>query len=275
MFRIIEDLSRVRYRSFSIKDQVFFFKRLSFLVSSGLSILDSLHILRTQSAVQSHKDVIDLVIVDISNGQQVSKSLSKFPKMFSNFSVNVIRAGEESGMLSRNLEYLAGELKKEQQLRNKIISSLVYPTLITGATLCITIFLVVYLFPKIMPVFLSLHLTLPLSTRIVIWTSRFIIHWGVLCLCLILCMIGVCASILKKRRDLNVKFHMFLLRIPIVGLMITYYNMANITRSLGLLLQSHISLTRALVIVNETTTHVVYKDHLNALERTVNIRAQV
>ncbi len=128
-------------------------------------MLDSLIIIQTQTKKKSHHVILNTIITDVSNGQEFSQSLRKFNTIFGDFSINMIALGETTGMLSENLEYLATELKKKDALRKKIISAFIYPVIVLFATLSITIFLMLYLFPKISPVFKSLHIDLPLSTR--------------------------------------------------------------------------------------------------------------
>ncbi|MEI7719593.1 MAG: type II secretion system F family protein [bacterium] len=244
---------------FSVKDQAFFVKRLSFLINANIPILESLHMLRTQGRSPAFARIITLVIDDVSEGKQLSKSLSRFPDMFGTFAINLIKVGESSGILSQNLDYLADELKKRQVLRRKTIGALVYPALITVATLAIVAFLMVYLFPKIMPVFLSLHMKLPLSTRVVMAVSVFLQHWGFLVVVLSV-LIGIVFSVaLNKSTQFCFWVDRLLLRLPVVGEMIKAYNLANAGRTLGLLLKSGITLSTALVIVAETTPNPIYK----------------
>ena len=252
------------------KEQAFFAKRLSFLISAGVPILESLHILRDQTRSRGQLIVINSVISDVSNGQTLSKSFSKFPDMFGLFAVNIIKVGETSGTLSQNLDYLAEELKKRQALRRKVVGALVYPALITVATLGITAFLMLYLFPKIMPVFLSMHMTLPLSTRMVIGVSGFLQHWWFVLI--VLTTLAVMSFGVARRR--NERFRAWvdrsMLRLPVLGDMSRLYNIANGTRTLGLLLKSGVTLSSALVITSETSNNVEYRAQWAAMEEMVN-----
>ncbi len=254
----------------SVKDQAFFAKRLSFLITAGVPIMESLTMIREQTRSRTFEAILDVVIKDVANGQHLSKSLGRFPDMFGEFAINLIKVGESSGTLSENLDYLAEELKKKQALRRKVIGALIYPALITTATLGITAFLMVYLFPKIMPVFLSLRMELPLSTRIVIALSNFLRHYGfaLTVLVIVLCTVF---SVLRKR---NLRFQKFidrrLINLPVIGVMTRSYHLANFTRTLGLLLKSGTSLPLALTITADTSSNRVYQEHAHALDRAVS-----
>lgn len=254
----------------AIKEQTFFAKRLSFLTRAGVPMLESLHILRTQSRTRSHRRILDQIIEDTSQGQALSKSFGKFPHVFGDFAINIIKVGESSGVLSENLDYLADELKKKQILRRKVIGALVYPALITTATVGITIFLMVYLFPKIMPIFSSLHMTLPMSTKIVIAISNFLQKSGFALFAGIFLFVTAFSILIKKNKASRMYFHGFLLQIPLVGKMVQYYNLANATRTLGIMLKGGVTLSEALPLTADTSQNLVYKRHFRALAHTIN-----
>jgi len=137
--------------------------------------------LRAQTGVKKHNAIFDLVLRDIEEGHALSKAFGKFPRMFSKFCVSLIRVGESSGTLPATLEYLAVELQKKHVLRSKIVSAFIYPAVIALATLGITVFLMLFLFPKITPIFKSLHAHLPLSTRIVMASAHCFCIIGFFC----------------------------------------------------------------------------------------------
>ncbi len=95
----------------SVQEQALFTKRLAFLINAGVSIVEALEILRAQMHGAAER-VLDCILRDVSSGQSLSRSFAKFPKVFSEFAVHVIRIGESSGTLSQSLNYLADELKK-------------------------------------------------------------------------------------------------------------------------------------------------------------------
>ncbi|MBI2482077.1 MAG: type II secretion system F family protein [Candidatus Vogelbacteria bacterium] len=249
------------HTKWSIKEQSFFAKRLSFLMSAGLPLLDSLQLLHRQTNVRSRSNkVLDTLIDDIASGYYLSKSLARFPTIFGQFAVNIVKIGEESGILSQNLNYLAAELKKKQILRRKIISALIYPIIITLATLGITAFLMIYLFPKIMPIFTSLRVDLPLSTKIVIAISSFLHHWGLASLIGLSSSLIILATTIKKNRPIRRWYEKLLLKLPVLGTMIKNYNLANASRTLSLLLQSNMTLNGALAITAETSENLIFKN---------------
>ena len=263
-------IKEMSYTRLSIRDQTFFVKRLSFLIKAGIPMRESLVMIREQTRKSGYVSILDIVIANISNGQNLATSLSRFKNVFGDFTINIIGFGEQSGLLSENLEYVADELKKRQALRKKIIGAAIYPIIVTIATLGIVTFLMVFLFPKILPIFASLNYTLPLSTRIVIAVSNFVTHFGLMSIAFIFFITVVFIITLKKSEKLRFYFHKFLFKIPIVGKIIKDYNMANFTRTMGLLLKGGVTMGEALHISMKITPNMVYKKEFKILTNVVN-----
>ena len=244
---------------FSAKEQTFFAKRMSFLVKAGVPLVECLHIIRAQTKSTTKKRVFESVIADVSSGQYLSSSLAKFKRLFGDFAINLIRVGEESGILSQNLAYLADELQKKHELQRKVIGTLVYPLFITVATLGFTALLTAYIFPKLMPIFTSLHVDLPLTTRALIAVSAYLRDWGVYTVLGIVAAV-VAAFVIRNRFErVRMWGDRLLLRIPLAGSVVRAYNLTNFCRTLGLLLRSGLTLTSALQITGETTKNRVYR----------------
>ncbi len=245
--------------SMSLKAQTSFAKRLAFLIDAGVPIVEALVILKEQARTRPHTELLTSIVNDTTSGQSLAKSFGKFPKFFGGFAVQIIKVGESSGTLSQSLVYLAEELRKRQALKSKVIGALIYPAVLTVATVGITVFLMVYLFPKIMPIFQSLHSTLPLSTRIVIFLSTFLQQWGWLLLLIIIALIIAASIALKQSERLRYMRDDMLVRMPLLGPMFQSFYVANASRTLGLLLKSGMRLSEALPVTADTAGNLVYK----------------
>jgi type II secretory pathway component PulF len=251
--------SSTSFVRFSAKEQTLFAKRMAFLIKAGVPIVECLTLIRSQTKSKGKGKVYDAVIADVSSGQHLATSLGKFNRLFGDFAVNLIRVGENSGGLSQNLAYLADELQKKQVLQRKVIGALVYPIFITVATLGVTAMLTAYIFPKLMPIFTSLHVELPLTTRILIWTSSYLRDWGFLTLLGVI-LVGMALAYIRNKSE---PFRMFcdrvLLGVPFAGSITRASNLTNFCRTVGLLLKSGIRVTNALEVTAESTKNRVYR----------------
>lgn len=254
---------------FSIKDQVLFAKRLSFLVHAGVPIVEGLRMLRSQATSDRRKKMFDKIIHDVSSGQFLATSLGKFRNMFGDFAINIIRVGESSGILSQNLNYLADELKKKQMLRRKVWSALVYPIFITISTLVLSGMLTIFIVPKILPIFTSLNVKLPVTTRILIAVSNFLQKFGIFLIAALI-VAGIAFRLLiKKNERVRLIVHKMILIFPIAGNITKQYNMTNFCRTLGLLLKSGVKIVEAISITADTTENLAYKKEIKMLAKNV------
>lgn len=266
--RTKDGLSVVQVRM-PLKEQIFFAKRLSFLMDAGVPLIESLHIIKSQTKKSARAQAYESIIGDIANGQYLSKSLAKFRHMFSDFAINLIKVGETSGILNQNLAYLADELAKKDALKKKVVGAMVYPIFITVATLGIVTLLTVYIFPKITPIFTSLKVPLPLVTRVLMAVSDYLREWGLLTLCIVL--LCVFAFMMLRVFVLSVRqvTDRFFLTLPIIGSLAKSYNLANANRTLGLMLQSGVPVTSALTVTAETMPNLAYKQAFTAVAEVV------
>jgi type IV pilus assembly protein PilC len=256
----VRTLGELSFTRFSTKDRTLFAKRLSFLIKAGVPVVECLHLIRKQTSSKGKARVYDSVISDLANGQFLATALGKFRHHFGDFTINLIRVGESSGILSQNLNYLADELQKKHALQRKVRSALVYPIFITLATLGVTSLLTVFIFPKIMPIFVSLRVPLPLTTRMLLAVSAYLQHWGIVTLFGIIALVACYILLRKKFFAVRYVSDWAVLYIPLVGMLSRTYNLTNFTRTLGLLLKSGVHLTEALGITAETTGNLLYKE---------------
>lgn len=248
----------------SLQEQSLFARRLSLLSKSGVPLFESVNILKRQTKGANRK-MFDRISHDLSQGQYLSKALMRYRKVFGNFAINIIQVGETSGTIAENLKYLAEELDKKRELRGKVTSALVYPVIIALASLGICGFLTIYLFPKLMPIFLSLNVKLPLATRILIWVSRFLINYG---WWLILGLILFIIAFIVAHKYYRFRFFVdrMILRIPFMGGVIQYYHLSNLTRTMGLLLKGQLRVIEAIEVARDTTASLPYAKELDHLK---------
>ncbi|MBI3627125.1 type II secretion system F family protein, partial [Candidatus Uhrbacteria bacterium] len=152
-------------------DKVLFTKHLSVMVRAGLPIDESLRILREQATSPTMKRVIRILINVVEGGAPLSDGLGFFPRVFSDLYVNVVRAGERSGNLQKNLDDLAIQTSKTYELKSKIRSAMAYPILVLGASGVVGLGLALFVLPKILKLFKSFHVKLPRSTVVLMWLA--------------------------------------------------------------------------------------------------------
>ncbi len=247
-----------------LQDQIIFSRHLSIMTKAGMSLFDSLTMLRRQAKSRAMKTILDKVIADVSNGQFLSTSLEQFSSVFGDLFINVIKVGEASGILSDNLKYLSTYLKKKQELQRKIMGALLYPLIIVIATFGVTIFLMVFIFPKILPIFKTLNVQLPVTTKILIFLSNLLLTKGYL-VALGVIFFFLFVWLILKIKAVRYIYENLLIRTPFVGKLTLDVNMVNFCRTLGLLLNSDVKIVEAINITAKTTTNLVYRRELEVV----------
>lgn len=247
-----------------ISEKILLAKHLSLMVKAGMPIVSSLRLVRKQITSRGFSKILDRVINDVENGQFLSVSFSQFKNVFGELFINIIKIGEMSGTLAENLDYLANELKKAQQLRSKTISALMYPIIILIATVGITGAIVFFVLPKILPIFSSLRVELPLSTKILIAVSHFLFNYYLWIIGGIVVLI-VALILLMRIQITRYYVHRFLIFLPLVKKIVIGLNMTTFTRTCGLLLKSGTKIIEALTITSDVISNEVYKKELHAI----------
>ncbi len=235
----------------SIESLVVFTKQLSTLIAAGLPLVKALKTLYDQLEPCALKDIIKNIAAEVESGTNFSESLSHFPKVFPEFYVNMIKAGELGGRLDGILKHLSEFLDKGQKFREKIKSALMYPAFVLLVAVLILIMLMIFVIPIFTNMFLVLGGTLPLSTKILIAASDIIRKTWYLIPLLPIIAVALYRFLIKSpnRRFLIDRVK---LSIPIVGPLIEQVSVARFARILGTLLSSGVPIVNALQTVRDT-----------------------
>ncbi|MBI3997505.1 MAG: type II secretion system F family protein, partial [Armatimonadetes bacterium] len=156
-----------------LKDLAIFSRQFATMVNSGLTLVRTLSILEQQSSNKRLKQIVAQVRSDVEAGRPLSDAMARHPKAFSSLYVNMVKAGETGGVLDEVLERIAAFLEKEQALRAKIKSAMVYPILLTMAALGGLFFMTIVILPQFENLFKELGGSgqLPLPTQIAMAAS--------------------------------------------------------------------------------------------------------
>lgn len=238
-----------------------FIQKLNTLIRAKVELLSSLRILYEQTENSRMQEVILALYENIKQGKTFSESLEKFPIYFTSLFINIVRAGEASGRLDLSLEQAVEYISREEALKTKVKIALAYPVLLLFVGLISIIVLMNFVIPKLAPMFSSLGEDMPLVTRVVLWISDFSKKsWW-----LLLAVFSVIAAFSYFKRGAafysgivrNVK-----LKVPLVKRLTKNQELANFSRSLGLLLKSGVPALRAIEIASLSITEKNLKEGL-------------
>ena len=169
------------FKKVKLGDLVVFSRQLATLINAGLPIVRSLHILSEQTGNQQLKNVVVQVRKDVEAGLSLSEALEKHPEVFSRLYVEMVKAGEIGGMLDGVLLRVADQLERDQELRRKVKTAMLYPTFVLAFAILAASIMLIFIVPVFAGLFEDLGGTLPLMTRIVMGISDILTSfWGVL-----------------------------------------------------------------------------------------------
>lgn len=238
------------------KDEVLFTRQLATLIDADLPLVRSLIVLRDQLKPSAMRDVIVQIASDVESGSTLSEALSRFPRIFSKLYVNMIKAGEAGGVLEVVLEKLADFSEKSQRLSGRIRSALAYPAFVVVIAFSVLMFLVAFIVPRFMEIFLELGSNLPALTVWLLNTSSFLkAYWYLGVIFAALIILGY--KILCRRYKIKYMLDNFKLKLPIMGLLIRKIAVARFSRTLGTLISSGVPILQALNITKDTSGNEV------------------
>lgn len=249
-------------------DKILFAKHLSTMIKAGLPLKESVLTLKEQTKSKNFKKILDEIAISLDNGRHLGESLAKYPREFDRLFINIIKVGEASGTLEENLEYLSEQLEKNYDLQKKVKGAMLYPIFVVGSTLTLGVALAIFILPKLLPLFNSFDIELPLPTKVLIWFTETLQNHGLLIL-LGLFILVVLLILLMRIRGVRKFFHIILLRTPLFGRISRNKNLAQYSRTLHVLLKSGIPVVRALEITSKTLKNIVYQEAIEESSRNV------
>ena len=232
------------------RDLMFFTQELSTLVSSGLPLDRSLAICKELSGKKKLQALAEEILQDLKRGRTLADSLAAHPRVFSKLYVNMVRAGEAGGALPLVLERLVEFQQSADELRSYLISSLIYPALLTLVGAASIVVLLNYVIPRFAEIFQEAGQALPLPTQILLGVSGFTQgYWWVFLL--VLAGLGVGFSRLLASPKGRLWWDGLKLRTVGIGEILKKVEVARISRTLGTLVHNAVPLVQALGIVRE------------------------
>ncbi len=241
------------------KEITIFYRQLAILFEANVSPLDALRILGEQTSNQLFKDLIFEIEQDVKGGETLSRAMSKRPKVFSPFYVNVVRAGEATGKLNDVLKYLADHAEREYNLTSKVRGAFTYPVAIFSLFTIVGILMMIFVVPQLTSMLKELGTELPITTKILIAVSGFIqSFWWLLFLVLGGGIFGLLrfAKTEKGRRILDI----VKLKMPIFKELFQKIYLARFSENFKTLLIGGIPILKALDITSTVIGNSIYEE---------------
>ncbi|MEK7701795.1 MAG: type II secretion system F family protein, partial [candidate division NC10 bacterium] len=229
------------------KDLAIYTRQFSTMVDAGLPIAQCLTILSEQSDSKTLRDVTGRIQREVEGGATLAESFRKYPKVFDDLFTNMLQVGESGGVLDVVLQRLSGYIEKAAKLKAKVKGAMVYPVTIIGVALLVIVFMMIFVIPTFAKMFQGLGADLPLPTKIVMVLSDLVQKYIIL---MVLAGAGTIYAIKRYyATDQGSKvIDAFLLKVPVIGMLIRKVAVARFTRTLGTLISSGVPILDGLLI---------------------------
>lgn len=262
------------FQRVKMKDLTNFSRQLATLVSAQVPLLSSLRSVSSQTENEYFREVIFEVGSDVEGGTVFSKALSRHPKVFSDFFVNMVKAGEASGGMEASLNYLADYLEKQYYLNSKVRGALTYPAFIVGVFILIAALVMILVVPKLTNFLSESGQELPFITKMIIALSGFLINWW---WALLLVLVGgafYLHSLIKSSPAARERWDEMKIKLPVFGKQV--FQKIYITRladNLSTLIQGGLSILQALQVTSEVVGNTVYQKIIVEAKEEVRVGA--
>lgn len=256
-----------------LKDLVVFTRELSTMISAGVPLPRGLETLANQTENKLFKETIGSINHDVESGMSLADAMAKFPNTFSDVYVNMVRAGEAGGILDEILKRLADQVEKDASIRKKIHSAMAYPIVIMVVTVIAFFGIMLFILPKINKILLSLggpNAKLPVYARAMLDISGFMQKN------FIFIILGIIAVVWGFRYYIHTetgkfRWHALLLRMPVIGSVITKVAIARFSRTFSSLMSSGVSVLEALEVTGKAVGNkVIQKELVDIAEQVKN-----
>lgn len=247
------------FKRVSLKDKLIFCRNLEVMIAAGISLPRALKTLSNQTKNRTFQRTILEISKEIKEGKNFSEAIGNYPYIFSPLFYNMVKVGEESGTLEEVLKNLALQIEREHELKSKIKSALIYPTIIILVMICVAILMLIIVVPKLAEVFKDLAMELPLSTRIVINSGVFLANNFIFIFIIFLLFLLLFYFGLKSARGRKIK-DAILLKVPIIGPLIKKVNTSYAVRNLGILTNAGVSFLTSLEIIANVLPNIYFKE---------------
>ena len=235
-------------------DVISFSRMLATLISRGTNTVVAMEILRDQVTNATFKEIIQSIVDDVRRGVQLADAMSRHPEAFSALYCRTIKVSEQTGNLENALIYVADHIEKQGVLVSKVARSLAYPLFVLLVGIGVITLLVLVTLPALSDLFLNLGGELPLPTKIMVVitdvASEYLLH--ILGFVAFLFALGV---VVMSNEKLRFKLDIFILRVPLVGPVITLREMINFSRTVSTCLASSLSMPETLGLAAQTATN--------------------
>ncbi|MDC7807769.1 type II secretion system F family protein [Luteimonas sp BLCC-B24] len=262
-------------KTISAKDIAVFSRQFATMIKSGVPVVQALEIVGNGHKNPRMADMLNTMRLDIEGGLSINEALARHPVQFDELYRNLVKAGEQAGVLETVLETIASYKENVESLKGKIKKALFYPAMVIAVAILVSIVLLVFVVPQFEQVFSNFGAELPAFTQLIVNASRFVTSWWWAILLVLIGSIFGGMALYKRSESLQHLADRLLLKIPVIGQVLHNAAIARFARTLATTFKAGVPLVEALDIVAGATGSGVYERAVYRMRDDVAVGYQV
>lgn len=250
-----------RFNNVPLKEKMVFARNLSVMITSGLTVSRSVSNLALQVEHKGFKKILEDIFDEMQTGKTLSEGFAKYPGVFGDLFISMVKVGEVAGNLDEVLKIVAVQLEKENDLKRKVKGAMIYPAVIVSVMTVIGILMLTYVLPQMMGVFKDMDVELPPMTKFLVNLSDVMKANGLFVAMGFVGLLGFLNFFLRQEAGKKALSY-FSLHVPIFSPIVKQVNCARFARIYSSLLKSGIGAVEALNIISNTLSNYYYRKAL-------------
>ncbi|MBI1191109.1 MAG: type II secretion system F family protein [Tepidisphaera sp.] len=235
-----------------------FTTQLAVMIRAGINLRAALEGIADQTTHVGFKKVLQQIRNDVEGGKQFSDAIGRHPKLFGPLYVNMVRASEMSGSFSKMLDRIAAYINQQMETKKMVVGAAIYPAIIGGLAVCVTVFLLTFVLPKFAGVFKGKEEILPWATKFLLALSAFMVHYWYLVLAGV-AVIGGALFAFTKTEVGSFWVDKLKLSIPIIRTMFRSLYISRSLQTMGQLINAGVPMLDTLAITGEISGNQLFK----------------
>ncbi len=262
------ELSFLKKKSVPMKDVVIMSRQMSTLFESQVTALKAFNLLAENTSNKNLSIILNQVAEDIKSGVYISEALAKHKEAFSDFYINMVRSGEESGKLTQVFSYLADYLDRQYQLTSKTKNALIYPAFVVGVFVIVLSLMFTFIIPKLAAIISESGTNIPFFTKVIIKMSEIAVDYGLFILIGFIAL-GAYVFHYSRTKAGRVYFDRLKISIPVFKNIYTKLYLSRISDNMDTMLSASIPIVRSIELTSAVVGNVIFENILKEISDAV------
>lgn len=258
------------FNSVSKKELWQFINKLAIFMNSGIDVKGALWIMTKQIKNPYLQKIVMEMKENIDHGIWLSETMAQYPKVFDNLTTALVSVWEKTGQLWKILAELDTNLLESIELKGKVKGAMTYPMILLGLTICMVVFMMIFIVPRITESFTKAGTELPALTQFVVNVSDYIVDSWFMLIAYIVWTI-VCIKMINRSYFWKIMFARFATKMPIFWYVVRQSNIIYFTKAFTILLDSWVLLLESLKTSSQVVSNIIYKKELIRIKNEVEI----